>query len=196
MRIGILGGTFDPPHSVHLNLARTAMQELRLDEVLFVPANKNPLKSAAALTSGKQRLEMVRRLIAKEPGMAVSDMEITRGGASYTVDTLNELQAVMPAEYWLLLGADAAKSLSEWGKPQKLARLCRIGVALRPPTTETELLTKIPLEFQDKVDIIRMNPQTVSSSELRDRLLNGQSVAAWIPPEVVRYIQDNKLYRG
>lgn len=196
MRIGILGGSFDPPHCGHLALAHAAMRELRLDEVLFIPANKNPLKPEEAQSSGKHRLGMVRRLIAHESRMAVSDMEITRGGPSYTVDTLSELHAAIPGEYWLLLGSDAAKGLSKWGNPQKIAKLCRIGVALRLPATETELLTKLPPEFTDRVDIIRMDPQTVSSTELRERLVQGQSVASWIPADVIRYIQENKLYRG
>jgi nicotinate-nucleotide adenylyltransferase len=196
MRIGILGGTFDPPHSGHMALAKTAAEQLHLDEVLFLPANKNPFKTEVALASGKHRVAMVQRMLAKEPDMAVSDMEITRGGVSYTVDTLGELQMVRPAEYWFILGADAVKGLPDWRNPERLLRLSRLAVAVRPPETEKSTITKIPEHFRDKIDMIRMNPLDVSSTELRDRLARGVNVAPWIATPVFQYIQENKLYRG
>jgi len=113
MRIGILGGTFDPPHIGHLELARAAIDALKLDEVLFLPAHRNPLKRAKS-SPAKQRLEMVQRMVADEPKMAVSDIETSRGGPSYMVETLMELQMVKPGDYWVLLGADAMKTFDEW----------------------------------------------------------------------------------
>src|ERR1700722_59500 len=107
MRIGVLGGTFDPPHLGHLALARAALRQLELDEVLFLPANRNPLKTGKGGTPAKHRLAMIDLMLKNEPTMAYSDMEITRGGPSYAVDTLNELHAVRPAEYWFLMGADS-----------------------------------------------------------------------------------------
>ena len=97
MRIGILGGTFDPPHIAHLALAHAAIEQLDLEEVIFMPVAKNPLKHKA-MASPKQRLAMTSLLIEGEPKLAVSDLEISRVGQSYAVDTLEELQAAQPAE--------------------------------------------------------------------------------------------------
>jgi len=196
MRIGIFGGTFDPPHIGHLALARAGLEQLQLDEVLFLPANRNPLKSRKAVTSGKHRLGMVEALVRNEPQMAVSDMELTRGGTSYTVDTLGELQVVQPADYWFLMGADSLKGLAEWKNPHRLLRLARLAVALRPPITDSDVLSRVPDEFRTRIDLLSMPPQEVSSTDLRDRLSRNQSVSAWIPQDVLKYISTHQLYRN
>lgn len=196
MKIGVFGGTFDPPHLGHLSLARACMAQLELDEILFLPANRNPLKARKVVTPAEDRFAMVARLIEQEPNMAVSDMEITRGGVSYTVDTLGELQMVRPAEYWFLMGADALKALPNWKNPHRLLRLCRVGVVVRPPLTDADVLMKLPEEFKDKVDLVHMDPVDVSSTDLRDRLGRSQNVSPWVPGGVQRYIQDKKLYRN
>jgi nicotinate-nucleotide adenylyltransferase len=195
MRIGIFGGTFDPPHVGHLALARAAQEQLELDEVIFLPAARNPLKADRANADGKHRLEMVRRLLANEERMAVSDMELTRGGISYTVDTLGELQMIQPADYWFILGADALKRFAEWKNPQRLLKMCRLGVAIRPPTTEADVVSRLPQELREKVDIVKMSPMAVSSTEIRDRISSGKGTADWLPSSVAKYIQSNQLYR-
>jgi len=194
MKIGILGGTFDPPHAGHLALARAALQQLELDEVIFLPANRNPLKARKG-TPAKHRLGMVEALIRNDSQLAVSDMEITRGGVSYTVDTLAELQMVQPAEYWFLMGADALRGLPDWKNPQRLMRLCRLGVAVRPPMTETDVVNRVPIEFKEKVDVIRMAPMDVSSTDIRDRLARNQTVSPYVPTDVLKYIHTHHLYR-
>jgi nicotinate-nucleotide adenylyltransferase len=196
MRIGIIGGTFDPPHIGHLTLAKSAIETLGLDEVLFLPANRNPFKNETGASQPKHRLAMVQKLIENEPNMAVSDMELTRGGTSYTVDTLGELQMVRPAEYWFVLGVDAAKALNDWKSPQRLLKLCRLAVAVRPPDSEEGVMTKIPEQFRDKVDLVKMQPLDVSSTDLRERIARGINVTPWMAPAVIKYIQENKLYRG
>ena len=110
MKTGVLGGTFDPPHYGHLELAKAAKAQLGLDEVMFVPANRNPLKTRKT-ASAKHRLRMVELEIEDEEGLSVSDIEITRGGPSYAVDTLEELKMVRPGEYWFIVGADALETL-------------------------------------------------------------------------------------
>lgn len=196
MRIGIFGGTFDPPHLGHLALAEAALTSLSLDEVIFLPANRNPLKERRDVTLGDRRLDMVRLLIRGRNGLAASDMEITRGGMSYTVDTLGELQMVQPAEYWFLLGADAVSGLSQWKNPIRLARLCRLGVALRPPYQAEDILARVPEEFKDRVDFIPMAPSETSSSDIRNRILESRPVTNLLTPEVLRYIQENRIYSG
>jgi len=196
MRIGVLGGTFDPPHAGHLALARAALVQLELDEVLFIPANRNPKKSVKSETPAKHRFAMVQKLLESETLMASSDMEITRGGPSYAVDTLTELQMVKPGEYWFLMGADALRGLVDWKSPARLMRMCRLGVAIRPPLIVSDVMIKLPEEYKGHVDVLSMPAQNISSSELRNKLHNGQSVDTWISPEVQRYIQTHKLYRN
>lgn len=195
MRTGILGGTFDPPHSGHLTLAQAAIDQLALDELLFVPANRNPLKGYRSETAAKHRLAMVERLIASHPKIAYADMEIARGGPSYTVDTLSDLQMVRPGDYWFIMGVDALRGLPNWKNPARLLRLCRVAVAVRPPLNVTDVLVKLPEEYRQKVDIIQMSAIDISSSVLRERLHKHQTVAPWITPEVKEYIEKNKLYR-
>jgi nicotinate-nucleotide adenylyltransferase len=196
MRIGILGGTFDPPHIGHLRFAEAALEQLKLDEVLFLPANRNPQKSDPAKAGGKQRLEMVRRMIEENDKFSYTDIEITRGGPSYSVDTLAELQMVRPADYWFLVGADAVRDLPKWKQPHRLLKMCRLGVALRPPTIEAEVMARIPEEFKQFVDLVHMQPVDVSATDLRDKLAKGKSIVPWVHPRVLQFIQESKLYRS
>lgn len=195
MRIGILGGTFDPPHNGHLAVAHAAIEQLELDEVIFLPANKNPLKSRKVGTSAKHRLGMVEALIRNEPKMAVSDMEITRGGVSYTVDTLGELHMAQPADYWFLMGADSLRGLVDWRNPQRILRLARLGVAVRPPMNEQDVMNRTPEEFRDRVDVINMSPVDISSTDIRDRISRRQNVSPWMPLDVQKYISTYQLYK-
>lgn len=196
MRIGILGGSFDPPHIGHLRFAEAALEQLQLDEVLFLPANRNPNKTAPPKAGAKQRLEMVRRMVEANDKFSATDIEITRGGPSYSVDTLAELHMVNPAEYWFLIGADAVKDLGRWKQPQRLLKMCRLGVALRPPSTEADLMSRLADEFKPFVDIVRMDPIDVSATDLRERLAKGQSITPWVHPAVLQFIKENKLYRS
>jgi len=195
MRIGIFGGTFDPPHNGHLALAEAAKEALQLDEIIFMPAFQNPLKTGGRTTPAKHRLEMVKRLVAGKPGMAVSDLEVSRRGPSYAVDTLTELQHVSPGDYWFILGADALKTLPEWKQPQRLIKLCRIAVAVRLPQDPQEIVGRYPAEFRDAIDVVEMKPIDLSASDLRDKLARGQSISLWVPKPVIQYIEEHKLYR-
>jgi nicotinate-nucleotide adenylyltransferase len=195
LKIGILGGTFDPPHVAHLALARAAIEQLELEEVIFMPVAKNPLKHRA-MASSKQRLAMVELLIKGQAKLAVSDLEISRGGQSYAVDTLEELQAAQPADYWFIVGSDALKELANWKNPERLLRLCRIAAALRPPYSETQMVARIPEEFRDRVDFITMEPMEVASFDIRDRLAREKPVKPMIPDSVLDFIRQNKLYRS
>ena len=160
-----------------------------------MPANRNPLKTMKIQTSAKHRLAMLDLVLKKEPQMGYSDMEITRGGPSYTIDTMSELLAVRPAEYWFLMGADALKGFTDWKNPAKLVKMCRLAVAMRPPTSQFELMARIPEEYRSQIDVIQMASSEISSTELRDRISQGQPVNHWISPEVLQYAQANKLYQ-
>lgn len=196
MKVAILGGTFDPPHIGHLELARAARKQLELDEVMLMPARKNPLKSKIAQSSPTHRFEMAKRLAQGHEWLSVSDLEIRRPGPSYAVDTLEQLHQVRPAEYWWLLGADAIREFGSWKKPDRIVRLCRLAVALRRPLAWEDVLAKVPEEYHPYLDRVEMDPVPVSSTEIRDRLETGRAVRQWLDPNVLAYIEQNHLYRG
>lgn len=139
---------------------------------------------------------MVRRMIEDRPKMALSDLEMSRGGHSYAVDTLDELQFVRPADYWFILGSDAVKDIETWKQPEKLLRLCRLGVAYRHPERWEDVLSKLKLAFQDRLDPIEMKPVSVSSTDIRAKIAAGQSVSQMLSPGVLQYIRDHHLYEN
>lgn len=196
MRIGIFGGTFDPPHNAHLTLANAAMEQLKLDEVVFVPAGRNPLKSGRTQSPGKLRLEMTRIVTEGNPNFAVSDVEIARGGPSYTVDTLSELQHIMPGEYWLIMGADSLNGMGAWKAPEKIIRMARLAVAYRPPLDALVLDAKIDDHIKERIDWIQMPPSDISASEIRETIRRGRSAEPWVPKAIQQYIDKNRLYRS
>lgn len=194
MKTGVLGGTFDPPHYGHLELAKAAKAQLGLDEVMFVPANRNPLKTRKT-ASAKHRLRMVELEIEDEEGLSVSDIEITRGGPSYAVDTLEELKMVRPGEYWFIVGADALETLGEWKEPIKLLDMCRIAAVTRDKTELDLVMKEIDREFIRKIDVVSMPNMPVSSSKIREDIERGAPVGHWIKPGVWEYIKEVGLYR-
>ncbi|MCO5295421.1 MAG: nicotinate-nucleotide adenylyltransferase [Fimbriimonadaceae bacterium] len=194
MRIGVFGGTFDPPHAGHLAFAMAARDQLELDEVLWMPANRNPAKAGRKQTPARQRLEMVGLLVGKCEGMAASDLEISRGGASYAVDTLSELMHAQPAEYWFLVGADAVRELSTWKQPKRLLQLCRLAVAMRPPLTGGDVLARVDPEFHSKIDFVTLAANTAASTDIRRLIATGKPTLD-LDPAVARYIAQHKLYR-
>ena len=163
-----------------------------------MPAYRNPMKDRTVATRPQDRFAMVEALVrsADDPHLAFSDLEITRQGPSYTVDTMTELQMARPADYWFLLGADSLKGLPEWKQPQRLIRLCRIGAVLRTPIKAFDVLPKLPEEFRASIDLIEMKPVDISSTELRDKLVRGQNVTPWVPTEVLKYISTHRLYQA
>jgi nicotinate-nucleotide adenylyltransferase len=194
MKIGVLGGTFDPPHNGHIALAEAAFEALGLDEVMFLPAQRNPLKTGKQ-TPSNERLEMVRIAISGHPNLSVSDLELVRGGKSYALDTMLELTYARPAEYWFILGTDALKTITSWKQPEKLVKLCRLGVALRSAENREQLIASLPAYVAPALDWVPMTPVATSSSELRQRVMLDRPVGQWVDPAVIRFIQEKKLYR-
>ena len=195
MKIGIFGGTFDPPHIAHLAIAAAAAEQLELDEVLWIPASANPLKTRRLISSPKLRLEMVKLATKDQPLYSVSDIEITRGGPSYAIDTLQELIQIRPAEYWLILGSDSVKEFTSWRQPEKLLKLCRLAVAIRPSTDEDELRRTMSKEMVERTDFINIPLSAISSTEIRDSIAQGQNPSRWVPNDVWQFIMKNELYR-
>jgi nicotinate-nucleotide adenylyltransferase len=195
LRLGILGGTFDPIHAGHLAAAHAAMQCARLDRVLFVPSAQPPHRGPASAPA-EDRLAMVRLAIEGGADFEVSDVEVRRGGKSYTVDTLTELHRTHPGdELFLILGWDAARLFRSWREPDEVSRLASVVIVARPGTDAmqaSELAgTGIP-----PARVVKCTVPTpdVSSSDLRIALAAGESVPGKLPAAVERYIASRHLY--
>lgn len=185
MRIGILGGSFDPIHHGHLILGRAAREELGLDTVLFVPARVSPHKTQTRPATAEDRLSMVRLALADEPGFAVDDLELRRPPPSYTVDTLRELTVRhRDAELFLLIGTDNAAKFDTWHQPDEIARLARIAVLQRGAEAPAH-----------PWPVVRRLVE-ISSTEIRQRVAEGRSIRYLTPAAVCDYIRKRGLYRN
>lgn len=194
-KLGIYGGSFDPPHNGHIAVAEECRLALGLDEVMFVPNNQNPLRRATS-ADASDRLEMVRLAIEGLEGFSVSDIEVTRGGKSYTVDTIDELRMVFPAKIWLVVGADALLTIDSWHESERLPRLCRIAAVSRPGTELPSVLSRISEDIAEIVDLVEMKPVAVSSSRIREALERGHSAEQWVSQPVWEYIKNRGLYQA
>jgi len=192
MRIGILGGTFDPIHKGHLALAHAALSQLRLDRVIFVPAHRHPLeeKQSAVLTSPKARLSLVKLALKGNPKFKVSDCELKRRGISYTVDTLRFFRRKFPSphELFFVTGGDWGKRLDRWKDIKVIFSLARFVVAKRPGFD----VRKLPKQ----VEALDFRPLNISSTQIRRRLREGKSLTSLVPKVVSNYIMRHKLYRS
>jgi nicotinate-nucleotide adenylyltransferase len=190
MRIGLLGGSFDPPHNGHLLIAGDALVALRLDRVLFIPAATQPLKVGQAGATPQQRLAMVDRLLQGEASMALSDIEIQRGGLSYTVDTLTALTAEhRGSELFWLVGADVTRSFAKWRSPERIVELATLVVLQR--TDEVPDLSGLPGHPQ----LLATRRIDISSTEIRRRVREGKSIRGFVPDSVADFIASEGLYR-
>lgn len=195
MRMGVLGGTFDPMHNGHIAAAEAAIECAELDEVVFVPTGTPPHRGAA-IASAAQRLEMGRLAIADDPRFSISDVEVNRAGPSYTVDTLLALRAANPhAELFLVLGWDAASFFRTWHRPDEVIALAPIIVVTRPghQAPGPGELARAGLQ-PGRVILCERPTPAVSASEIREAVRNGRSVAGMVPDAVGRYITSQHLY--
>ena len=195
MRIGVFGGTFDPIHEGHLAAAKAAIECAHLDRVLFVPSAQPPHRGTA-LAPAEDRLVMTTLAVQDEPSFEVSDVEVTRGGTSYTVDTLSELHREHPQdELFLILGWDAARLFRTWHEPDRVSSLASVVIIDRPGLGQPGLSELAGLGL-DPARVIECHFPTpdVSGSELRREIATGQSVAGKLPAAVERYITEHRLY--
>lgn len=197
-RIGIFGGTFDPPHVGHVSVARDVADRLDLEEVVWVPAGHPPHKPHGAVAPAPLRLAMTRAAAAADPRFRVSDVEVERAGPSYTVDTLRRLGAggagdvgdgAAEPELVLILGVDQFRSLETWKSPDEIRRLATLAVMDRGGES---------VGAADAPEVLRVpvGRVDVSSTEIRDRLARGEDVAELVPERVLRVIRDERLYRS
>ena len=201
-RIGILGGTFDPPHLGHLLIAETARVALDLESVVFLPAGEPWLKSGQRVTAAAHRLRMVQLAVADNPDFCVSDCEVRRTGATYTVDTLRERRRGLPegAELFFIVGSDVIEQFHRWKEPEAILELCRLAVIERPGGP-AEGIAALRENFADALDagaVVSVAGPRVdfSATELRRALAAGLSTRYQIPDAVAQYIAENDLYRA
>jgi nicotinate-nucleotide adenylyltransferase len=195
-RIGVLGGTFDPVHNGHLHIGDALRTALDLDGVLWVPAGRPPHKSDQIVSSDKDRLAMLDLALAGSAIDEISTIDINRSGPSYTADTLEILTERFPtARLFFLMGEDSLRDLSTWHHPERILRVAELAVAGRPGV-DTDLQS---LEFQvpgvrKRVHVVPTEEMAISSSDIRRRVRENQSIRGLVPANVEAYIQNHGLY--
>lgn len=194
-RLGLLGGTFDPPHYGHLVLAQEACWQLDLDRVLFVPAQQNPLKSDQNPLSPDTRCAMVSLAIQDNPDFELSLLDLKRPAPSYTADLLR-LLASPDRELFFLAGADILPELPRWHRPDEVLKLARLVIAHRPDSAvpDVDALERALPGARSRVDVLYMPGVAISARQLRARVATHQPIRYLTPPSVERYIRENGLY--
>lgn len=199
MRLGILGGTFDPIHSGHLIVAQEAAARVGLDEVLFIPTGQPWMKSGRQVSPSHQRMAMLELALGCNPRFRASAIEIERPGPSYTVDTLTALLEgdARGASLLFILGMDSLQTLHRWHQPERLFDLCNLVVVSRPGHTgfDWTSLESIRPGAGEKVRFIEGPNIGISGAEIRRRVSQGLPITYWVPRAVERYIHEHGLYR-
>jgi nicotinate-nucleotide adenylyltransferase len=219
MKLGLLGGSFNPVHNGHLAIARQTREALGLDQVLFIPTSQPPHKPNGSLAPAQDRYEMVRLAIAADPALAISDVEIRRPGKSYSIDTIRLLQQEYGAQTQLffLIGLDAFLDFPSWRDPVILLELCQFVVLSRPglsfrSLSTVRLLPPIPYPSLADLDAgrisrieaplgtqgltcLKLPPCPISASDIRALIRQGLPVANLLPPSVESYILQHHLYQ-
>jgi len=217
MRIGLLGGTFNPIHLGHLHIAEQARTRLGFDQILFIPTGNPPHKSLKTLASAQHRLEMVKLAIENSPPFRFSEVEIFSTEICYTIDTLHKLKTQVEEELFILIGLDAFLDLPTWKADDELLTQANFVVVSRPefhfsqiktlpmpiPISESDL-TALDNKKQDRLDIqtspesvlilLDLPPCNISASAIRNHLKQGLNTANWLPPSIESYIIENRLY--
>jgi nicotinate-nucleotide adenylyltransferase len=201
LRLGVLGGTYDPVHFGHLLLAEQAREALSLDQVLLVPAGRPPHKPDRVITPYDLRLGMLELALKGVPGMVASDIERDLERPSYTIETLRGIRSQSPdlEDLWLLLGEDSLAELPTWREPAEIARLARFAVYPRP-NGETPggavFTSEVNRTWGDRIDRLDGPRLRLSSSEIRERVRGARSIRFLVPEAVRTFILDEGLYRG
>jgi nicotinate-nucleotide adenylyltransferase len=196
MRLGVMGGTFDPIHYAHLFVAEEARAQYQLDRVLFIPCGTPAHKSSGQVTPASHRLTMTQLAIASNPAFSCSLMEVKRTGVSYTVDTLRFLKQQHPeADLFLIVGADILAEIQTWRQPEDIVRISRLIVAERPGCCLGELCRALPATYTQRMLLLCTLHLDISSTEIRRRVQEGRPIRYLTPDPVVEYIATNQLYR-
>lgn len=185
-KIGIFGGTFDPPHFGHLLMANEVCFRLKLDEIWFLPNQQPPHKKKTSNTTNENRLQMLQRAIEGQPQFKIETVEFKRSGPSYTIDTLKILKKAYPGnEFYFIIGADMIEYLPNWHQIHELMDLVRFVGVKRPGYTE---VTDFPIIYVEAPLI------DISSKMIRNRIQNKETIRYLLPETVIEYIKEHHLY--
>ncbi|MGR2660279.1 nicotinate-nucleotide adenylyltransferase [Chromobacterium haemolyticum] len=210
MRLGLFGGTFDPIHNAHLRMADAFAAELALDQVRLIPAGRPYHRSQGPCAAPAQRLAMTELAVADHPRLTVDEREVRRPGAAYTIDTLEELRAELgpDAELWFLIGGDSLATLHTWKRWDELLRFANLAVALRPGFDPAGLSTPVQAlwrarqvsDFSNRtasgtIRPLALPPVDIAATDIRQRLARGDAVDDVLPPAVLAYIRQHRLYQ-
>jgi nicotinate-nucleotide adenylyltransferase len=198
-RLGIFGGTFDPPHYGHLAAAEEAGEQLGLERVLFLPTGQPPHKPSEPISPVADRVRMTELAIADNPRFALSRVDVDRPGASYTVDTLALLHAAHdPAELYFICGMDMLATFLDWYQPARVLAQCHLVAVTRPsyPLVDLAALERALPGARERIHILRAPGLDISSTELAARVAAGRSLRYLTPPAVIDYIRAHGLARG
>lgn len=200
MKLGILGGTFDPIHYGHLVVAEECRARLGLDVVLFIPAGQPPHKRGRIISSAEHRVEMVRLAIASNPGFELSRIEVDRVGPSYTVDTLARLRDEYgpSTRLYFVVGMDALAEILTWHEPVRLISLCQVVAVTRPGFADFDLAALEPAipDARRRICVLPAPELRISSSDLRRRVARGLPIKYQVPESVEEYVYRHGLYRA
>ncbi|MBT4513427.1 MAG: nicotinate-nucleotide adenylyltransferase [Chloroflexi bacterium] len=198
MKIGLLGGTFDPIHNGHLTIAEEARKKLELDKVVFIPARHPWLKADRDITDSQHRLAMVRLATASNPHFEVSTAELARPGPTYTIDTVEAFKTESGSldDIYFIAGSDAITDLPRWKDPERVVALCQIVGIGRPgaPDIDIEALKPLIHGVSDCLRPVDIPPIDISSTAIRERVKAGLSIRDMVPPEVEDYVVEHGLY--
>lgn len=196
LRVGLMGGTFDPPHLGHLLAAEQARDGLGLDEVVFMPAGEPAFKQDSCRIGAEDRLAMTRLAVEGIEGWRASDLEVLRPGITYTADTLRRLRELLPsdARIFFIVGTDAAASMPAWKEPGVVAELAEIALVQRPGEADAASVAERLRQAGFRVHVVPASTASVSSSQVRRRIAEGRTVRFLVPDEVIRYIDEHGLY--
>jgi len=197
MRIGIFGGAFDPPHNGHLRLAQAALEQLRLDLVLWAPTGHPPHKRHQTLSPIEDRVALVEAAIAGQPAFALSRVDVDRPGPHFSADAVTALAREFPNDQLIfLMGGDSLRDLPTWGRPEVLLAHCTLGVFRRPGASfDLEALEQALPGIRSKIEFVDAPPLDIASSEIRPRVLRGEPLSGLMPEAVARLIAERGMYR-
>lgn len=198
MRIGIFGGSFNPPHNGHLHLAESVHAALRLDEVWLVPAKQPPHKSAAAYAPAQDRLEMCRIAAEHYPWMRAEDYELRQDGVSYSYYTVTHFAETYPdAEFFLLIGGDMLRTFTQWYRWQDILQYTALAAIAREPEEYAELEQCAGfLRQYGEIYLVNVESFPVSSTKIRENVQKSLNNSCYLPKKIVQYINKRNLYAG
>ena len=199
MKVGMLGGTFDPVHIGHLIIAEEVREKLGLEAVIFLPAGQPWIKADRTIASGEHRLQMLKLALGSNPFFKLSSLELERKGSTYSVDTISILRAELGpgVQLYFIVGFDALRQLPQWKEPASLIQMCQMVGVKRPGCSELDLpaLEAVVPGISHRLTLLDVPQIGISSSEIRERVARGLSIRYLVPEAVEEYIRNYGLYR-